>query len=398
MTDAPPAPRLAYADLDLDPLVGALASLVATPDDAAAAHRLAAALFPLERAPAPTIADLVLSSQGAFAVLARQGVDLEDRRLRVAARELDGLAALAHADVAQLLGRHDLEDALPGGDEPVAHPPEYARLRAELLASPGWGSLVMRLADFHRAQGVGVLAAHRVLRLAETGLVGVRRPDPISLPDLRGGETQQAPLLADLEAFTSGQGANDALLYGPPGTGKSATVRALAADFADRGLRLVQVDRGEIERLGDVFSLLAGAGPYALVYLDDLAFDDGGRTDRVLRAALEGGVVERPRNVLVWVTSNRLRLTRETHAERADDIEGRLAVGEKTALATRFGRRVAFRSPSQQTFLAIARRLVEARLGTLPADTDEAAIRFAAAGHGLTQRTARQFADAYRAL
>ncbi len=137
-------------------------------------------------------------------------------------------------------------------------------------------------------------------------------------------------------------------------------------------------------------------GPHCLVYLDDLAFDDGGRTDRVLRAALEGGVVERPANVLVWVTSNRLRLTRETHAERADDIEGRLAVGEKTALATRFGRRVAFRSPSQEAYLAICRRLVHERLGTVPEGTDEAAVRFAVAGHGMTQRTARQFAGAFR--
>ncbi|MEO9176763.1 MAG: DUF815 domain-containing protein, partial [Gaiellales bacterium] len=262
----------------------------------------------------------------------------------------------------------------------------------------GWGDLVMRLAAFHRGQGVGELAAHRVLRLGEHGLAGVQRPDPISLADLEGGEAQQAPLLADLEAFVTGQSANDALLYGPPGTGKSATVRALASVFADRGLRLVQVGRDEIARLGEAFSLLAGDGPATLVYLDDLAFDDGGRTDRVLRAALEGGVVERPRNVLVWVTSNRLRLTRETHAERADDIEGRLAVGEKTALATRFGRRVAFRSPSQDAYLAICRRLVCARFGMLPEDTDEAALRFAAAGHGLTQRTARQFAGGFRSF
>jgi predicted AAA+ superfamily ATPase len=280
-----------------------------------------------------------------------------------------------------------------GGDQ---RPPAYLELRAELAASPAWGDLVGRLSAFHHAEGTGELAAHRVLRLGANGLAGVVRPDPISLADLEGGEAQQAPLGRDLEAFVTGRGANDALIYGPPGTGKSATVRGLASLFADRGLRLVQVDRGEIERLGSVFAELAGEGPHCLVYLDDLAFDDGGRTDRVLRSALEGGVVERPANVLVWVTSNRLRLTRETHAERADDIEGRLAVGEKTALATRFGRRVAFRAPSQEAYLAICRRLVRERLGTVPGGTDEAALRFAVAGHGMTQRTARQFAGAFR--
>jgi uncharacterized protein len=396
MTESPQNPRLAYADLDIEPLVAALQAALDDPADPAAAQRLARALFPLATRLDSAIAALVLHSQGPFAQLARRGVADDDRRLRVAARELDALSQLAHADIARLLEPHGLEDALSDGSDSGQRPPEYELLRAELLASPGWGDLVMRLAAFHRGQGVGALASHRVLRIGEHGLVGVLRPDPISLADLEGGEQQQAPLAADLEAFVTGQGANDALLYGPPGTGKSATVRGLASVYADRGLRLVQVARGEIERLGEVFSLLAGDGPYALVYLDDLAFDDGGRTDRVLRAALEGGVVERPRNVLVWVTSNRLRLTRETHAERADDIEGRLAVGEKTALATRFGRRVAFRSPSQDAYLAICRRLVRERFGTLPDETDEAALRFAAAGHGLTQRTARQFAGGFR--
>jgi uncharacterized protein len=388
--------RLAYADLDADPLVRALERALGQPSDRAAAHGLAAELFSLTTGPEIAVADLVLGSEGPFARLARQGVDDGDRRQRLAARELDVLGELAHADVARVLEPHGLGDALALAEGDVPRPPGYAALRAELVASARWGELAPRLGAFYRLEGTGELAAHRVLRLGAHGLVGVLRPDPISLADLEGGEAQQAPLAGDLEAFVSGRGANDALLYGPPGTGKSATVRGLASVYGDRGLRLVQVDRGEIARLGEVFGLLAGDGPFCLVYLDDLAFDDGGRTDRVLRAALEGGVVERPANVLVWVTSNRLRLTRETHAERADDIEGRLAVGEKTALATRFGRRVAFRSPSQDAYLAICRRLVRARLGSLPEGTDEAALRFATAGHGLTQRTARQFASAFR--
>ena len=396
MTDPVREPRLAYSDLDGHALVPALERALDAPDDREAVHALAVALFPLESVLAVALAELVLASDGPFARLSRDGVDYDDRRLRLAARELDALGSLAHADIAAVLDRHGLRDAMPDGAGNDHRPPAYLDLRGELAASPAWGDLVGRLSAFHRAEGTGELAAHRVLRLGAHGLAGVGRPDPISLADLEGGEAQQAPLERDLEAFIAGRGANDALLYGPPGTGKSATVRGLASVFADRGLRLVQVDRGEIERLGSVFAELAGQGPHCLVYLDDLAFDDGGRTDRVLRAALEGGVVERPANVLVWVTSNRLRLTRETHAERADDIEGRLAVGEKTALATRFGRRVAFRAPSQEAYLAICRRLVRERLGTVPEGTDEAALRFAVAGHGMTQRTARQFAGAFR--
>jgi predicted AAA+ superfamily ATPase len=396
MTDHVREARLAYSDLDGHALVPALERALDAPEDRTAAHALASALFSLESVLAVALAELVLASDGPFARLSRDGVDYDDRRLRLAARELDALGSLAHADIAAVLDRHGLRDSLPDGKGSDQRPPAYLELRAELAGSPAWGDLVSRLSAFHRAEGTGALAAYRVLRLGANGLAGVGRPDPISLADLEGGEAQQAPLGRDLEAFITGRGANDALLYGPPGTGKSATVRGLASVFADRGLRLVQVDRGEIERLGSVFAELAGHGPQCLVYLDDLAFDDGGRTDRVLRSALEGGVVERPPNVLVWVTSNRLRLTRETHAERADDIEGRLAVGEKTALATRFGRRVAFRAPSQEAYLAICRRLLRERLGSVPEGTDEAAVRFAVAGHGMTQRTARQFAGAFR--
>ncbi|MEO9175106.1 MAG: hypothetical protein ABI317_06280, partial [Gaiellales bacterium] len=139
MTDNAPNPRLAYADLDLEPLVGALEAALGDPADAGAAQRLARALFPLETRPGPAIADLVLCSQGPFAQLARRGVADDDRRLRVAARELDALSRLAHADIARLLEPHGLEDALSDGAVDGQRPSEYALLRAELLAASGWG-------------------------------------------------------------------------------------------------------------------------------------------------------------------------------------------------------------------------------------------------------------------
>jgi predicted AAA+ superfamily ATPase len=111
----------------------------------------------------------------------------------------------------------------------------------------------------------------------------------------------------------------------------------------------------------------------------------------VLRAALEGDVAARPANVLVWATSNRMRLVRETRSEREDELEVDLARGEKSALATRFGRRVRFDAPDQDDYLRIVERLVGEALGAVPPGTAEAALRFARAGHGATPRTARQF-------
>ena len=269
-------------------------------------------------------------------------------------------------------------------------------LAAELAAAPGWGRHAAALAAFHAREGVGALAVHRVLRVDEAGLHGIEHPDPIELADLVGREELRADLLADLAAFCTGEPANDALLYGRPGTGKSATVRAAAAAFADRGLRLIQVAHDELDHIDAVFEAVAGDGPWCLLYLDDLVFDDATRADRELRAALEGGVVARPWNVLVWATSNRLNMTHMTHSERADEIDESEARGEKTALANRFGRRVRFDVRGEDWYLEIALGLVAKRLGAVPEGAAEAALRYCRTGAGPTPRTAHHFAAQYR--
>ncbi|MFM7553163.1 MAG: DUF815 domain-containing protein, partial [Actinomycetota bacterium] len=220
-------------------------------------------------------------------------------------------------------------------------------------------------------------------------------PDRTTLEDLVGYEAQRAPLLDDLRAFLHGAPANDALLHGPPGTGKSAAVRACAAAYADQGIRLVQVERDQLDGVEAALIELRD-GPPTILFLDDLVVDDGERLDRVLRATLDGGVVERPPNVIVWATSNRLNLTHGSLAERADDVDAEEMVGEKAALAARFGRRVRFPRQDKAAYLAICRHLAFARLGSVPDDLDAQAMRFAVQGHGLSARTARQFADQLR--
>jgi len=362
---------VAYADLDADPLVrSALAG------DQAGAER---AVFAEPGGLPAAVARRVLASTGPFARAARAGL-ADEARCTIAAAELDRLATAAHG----------LEVRVPANGAATG-------LVAELAASPGWGRHATDLASFHAREGVGALAVHRVLRVDEAGLHGIEHPDPIELDDLVGRAELRADLLADLAAFCAGEPANDALLYGRPGTGKSATVRAAAAAFADRGLRLIQVAHDELHHIDAVFEAVNGDGPWCLLYLDDLVFDDATRADRELRAALEGGVVARPRNVLVWATSNRLNMTHMTHSERADEIDESEARGEKTALANRFGRRVRFDVRGEDWYLEIALGLIRQRLGEVPDGAAEAALRYCRTGAGPTPRTAHHFAAQYRA-
>lgn len=393
----PGARRIAYADLDATPVVAALGRALAAPGDRAAAADLAAQLFALPVSVPQAVALAVLGSRGPFATLARRGLAPADGRRALAAAELDALGTLAHADLGALLAPHGLAGAVP---QPSAaappSPPAAAALAAELVAGDGWGSHADRIAAFHRAEGVGALALARVLRFRDGRLEAVEHPDPLSEDDLIGGAARRRPLAQALHAFVRGAPVIDALLYGPPGTGKSATVRALVAAHAPDGLRLVQLDRERVGETPALFAALDGPGPRCVVLLDDLVFDDAARTDRVLRAALEGDAAARPANVAVWATSNRMRLLHESHAMRQDDVEEALGRGERAALATRFGLRVGLPALAQDEYLAVALGLAGRLVGALPPDAEARAVRWGRE-RGLTPRAARQFAHALAA-
>lgn len=392
-SDAVNAPRIAYSDLDADPLLRAVEALTDGEDPHAVAA-FAAIAFSLRGDLPWEIARRVARSDGPFATVARRGIARDDPRLDLAARELAVLGAQAHRDLRPMLASAGLAGALGDHSRPstddAATPAATRAIVTRLLGEADWAALAGELAAFHRAQGTGALASHRVLRFADGELIGVDDPDPVTLEDLVGQEAVRGPLTAALAAFAAGAPAVDALLYGPPGTGKSTTVRALARSHPD--LRLVQLDRRHIGGLGALFRRLAGDGPRCLVLLDDLVFDEGDRHDRELRAMLEGDVGARPANVCVWATSNRMRLLRETRTEREDDLEEHLGRGERSALATRFGLRVAFVTLGVDDYLAMARELADRRVDRRPDDFDVRARRFAV-DRGLSPRSARQFAD-----
>ncbi len=232
-------------------------------------------------------------------------------------------------------------------------------------------------------------------------LVPVASPQEFDLDDLIGVDRSLERLVRNTEQFLRGLPANHVLLYGDRGTGKSSAVRGLLTRYAERGLRLVEMHKGDLADLPDLLALLRVIPNRILLLFDDLAFDDGEGGYRELKAALEGSVEAPPPNLLIVATSNRRHLIPERRSEQAQawvDPEGELHLGEsleeKLALADRFGLVLPFFGFDQPTYLAIVEHYAKHARIALPAEDLRAeALRWALDHSSRSGRTAKQFVD-----
>ena len=158
-------------------------------------------------------------------------------------------------------------------------------------------------------------------------------------------------------ALLDGFEANNMLLYGDRGTGKSSTVKALLNEYAGQGLRMVEMPKEYLRELPDLTGRLARIPLKFIVFIDDLSFSDGDDNFAALKAVLEGGLASRPQNVVIYATSNRRHLLRETFSDRGgDEVHRADTVQEAVSLSDRFGISLTFLMPDKQKFLDIDRR------------------------------------------
>jgi predicted AAA+ superfamily ATPase len=278
--------------------------------------------------------------------------------------------------------------------------PRFAATRM-LESADDWGTCVRELGEYFARHGAGPFGRHGSYRWRDGRLLAVERPDPVRLDELVDYERERAPLLENTERFLAGLPAHHALLYGPPGTGKSSTVKALLNQFVDRGLRLVQLEKEDLEELPDVIHALEGRGPRFIIFVDDLSFEEHEVEYKRLKALLEGGVEAPPENVRVYATSNRRNLIRERFSDRedegaglSDDVHARDTMQEKLSLSARFGLRLTFPAPDQRRYLQIVSGLARGRGIELPEEEiRERALLWDRWHAGRSGRTARQFVD-----
>lgn len=250
-------------------------------------------------------------------------------------------------------------------------------------------------------RGYGIYAEYIMFRIENGEIKPVRRPDLISAEELFCYERQRSRVIENTEAFLSGKPAADILLYGDAGTGKSSTVKAVARKYADKGLRLVELPKPEIDNLTLVLDKLSQIPMKFILYIDDLSFDSEDERIGIFKSVLEGSAADNRRNILVYCTSNRRHIVKESFSDRNDEVHSTDTVAEQLSLSERFGLRILFDKPNKETYLQIIRHLCKLRglkYGEGDGDGEDEtfvieAERFALVHGGRTARLARQYVD-----
>ena len=255
--------------------------------------------------------------------------------------------------------------------------------------------------QFYKEFGVGKLGLHKAFRVAhdEEGvhIVPITRIAHVQLDELVGYESAKKKLIDNTEAFVKGRRANNCLLFGDAGTGKSSSIKAILNKYYDQGLRMIEVYKHQFQDLNDVIAQIKNRNYKFIIYMDDLSFEEFEIEYKYLKAVIEGGLERKPDNVLIYATSTRRHLTRESYRdkeERDEELHTNDTVQEKLSLVARFGVTIYFGKPAKKEFQEIVRQL--AKRNGIEMDEEKLLLeanRWELNHGGMSGRTAQQFID-----
>lgn len=271
------------------------------------------------------------------------------------------------------------------------------KLKLNILSCDNWGDSLDNIIEFYKQYGTGIFGEYRAFvwehEEDRTYLRGIEAPDPVKLKDLVGYEDQKETIIDNTKQFLNGYPANNLLLYGSRGTGKSSTVKAIINEYYTEGLRLIEVDKDKLVDFTKIIRILKNKNLKFIIFVDDLIFEEGEASYSALKTILEGGIESSSSNILIYATTNRKHLVKETFSEReSDDVHANDAIEEKLSLSDRFGITVSFYSPDQKEYLKIIDGIVESRGLNVDKDYLHAeALKWVRWHNARSPRTAKQF-------
>ena len=279
---------------------------------------------------------------------------------------------------------------------------EKVRTLSSVLAKAEDDETFFRLVTgFYEAYGVGMFGLNKAFRFTSDGdeirFLPINNMEQVVLDDLVGYALQKEKLIDNTEAFVAGRPANNCLLYGDSGTGKSTCIKAIVNQFYPRGLRMIEIYKHQFRDLSRVIAAIKNRNYKFIIYMDDLSFEEFEIEYKFLKAVIEGGVETKPENVLIYATSNRRHLIRETWQDREDmehanGLHRSDTMEEKLSLVHRFGVTIRFSKPSQKEFFHIVRTLAQRASLSIPdAELEQGANAWELSHGGISGRTAQQY-------
>ncbi|MDO4478260.1 MAG: ATP-binding protein [Lachnospiraceae bacterium] len=277
-------------------------------------------------------------------------------------------------------------------------------LAVTLANTPDVASFKAAMEEFYKDYGVGKLGLHKAFRIVHDKddrptVQPITNIAHVHLDDLVGYEPAKKKLLDNTEAFVNGRQANNCLLFGDAGTGKSTSVKALLNMYYDRGLRVIEVFKHQLQDINAIIDYVKNRNYKFILFMDDLSFEEFEIEYKYLKAVIEGDLEKKPQNVLIYATSNRRHLVREDYSDKAgmrndNDMHTSDTVQEKLSLSARFGVKVYFSAPDKKEFNNIVLSLAKRAGITMPEDQLLLeANKWEVAHGGFSGRIAQQFID-----
>ena len=242
------------------------------------------------------------------------------------------------------------------------------RLSKQLIEADSDNEFKDIITEFYKEYGVGKFGLNKAFRIEEgtdlktANIIPITRVEHVYLNDIIGYDLQKKKLTDNTESFINGKPANNCLLYGDAGTGKSSSVKAIVNEYYDKGLRIIEIYKHQFRYLSDILEQLKDRNYKFIIYMDDLSFEESELEYKYLKAILEGGFGRRPENVLIYATSNRRHLIRESFRDKTEtdeELHTRDTVEEKLSLSARFGEKIYYGSPDKREFNSIVLSLAK---------------------------------------
>ncbi len=278
-------------------------------------------------------------------------------------------------------------------------------LSAELEMAADEDEFFDSVTAFYKDYGAGMFGLNKAFRIkessreADVSFVAINNMDKVMLDDLIGYEIQKKKLIDNTRAFVEGRKANNVLLFGDSGTGKSTSIKAIVNAFYPQGLRMIEIYKHQFKDLSNVIAQIKNRNYRFIIYMDDLSFEEFETEYKFLKAVIEGGVETKPENILIYATSNRRHLIKETWNDRSDvKIQNGMhqsdTMEEKLSLVNRFGVTINYSKPSQKEYFHIVTQLAH-RQGITMSDEElrAEANKWELSHGGISGRTAQQFVN-----